>query len=130
LGIEDTPENREMFGQAAVAVGGTAAAVLANMGIKKVSGKGAWGHVEDIGDRLSGGKSSTQTFNDSRNKSTNNHNNNSGHATPDKSFKHNNTPSSDSNSHNYSTIDEVTPNLEIGFFEYVLCSYLGGLCKT
>jgi hypothetical protein len=107
MGIEDTPENRGMFEEAALAVGGTAAAVLGNMGIKKVSGKGAWGHVESFGDKLVGGRSPSDTLNNSGNKSTNNHHGKSSKERHQESF-HNNTPSSDLNIHNYSTIDEVT----------------------
>jgi len=104
MGIEDTPENRGMFEEAALAVGGTAAAVLGNMGIKKVSGKGVVGHVRDIGEKsrrfLSGEQEPPHEPN-------NTHHSKSSKERHQESF-HNNTPSSDLNMHNYSTIDEVT----------------------
>ncbi len=101
MGIEDTPENREMFEQAELIVGGTAAAVLANMGIKKVSGKSAIDHVASATDKFRG--ITDKTFDNSNNT----HHGKSSKERHQESF-HNNTPSSDSNIHNYNTIDEVT----------------------
>ena len=103
-GSQKSPEELGL----AFAGGAIITGAVANGLSKQFTGKGLWGNVESFGDRLVGGKSSSETLNNSGNKSTNNHNNNSGHAAPDKSFKHNNTPSSDSNIHNYNTIDEVT----------------------
>ncbi len=96
MGIEDTPENREMFEQAELIVGGTAAAVLANMGIKKVSGKGAIDHIASATDKFRG--ISDKTFDNSNNS----HHGKSSKERHQESF-HNNTPSSDSNIQNYNT---------------------------